>query len=221
MCAHSFAASPSLANGDWPGERVEEHAAERVDVGAPVHLLAADLLRRDVVDGPDELAGAGQPLRGGGVLGEPEVRQVDVVALVAALDEDVAGLDVAVHEAAGVRRVERAPDVGDDLRRARRLQRPLLGDDRPEVGPVDVAHRDEQRARILSRVVHGDDVGVIDRRDVAQLAREARAELDLLGELGRDELERDMTLQHDVDRLVDDPHPAAADESLEAIASDN
>src|SRR5207253_1973686 len=40
--------------GRDPGEALEEHAAQRVDVGAPVDHLAADLLGRGVVEGPDE-----------------------------------------------------------------------------------------------------------------------------------------------------------------------
>ena len=42
-------------------EAVEEQARERVDVGARVDVAALDLLGRDVVDRPHQLAGLGQP----------------------------------------------------------------------------------------------------------------------------------------------------------------
>ena len=61
------------------GERVVEDAAERVDVGARVDALAADLLRRDVVERADPVARASSRRRRERVLGEPEVGQVDVV----------------------------------------------------------------------------------------------------------------------------------------------
>ena len=41
-----------------PGQRVVQHAAERVDVGAGVDVAAADLLRRDVVERADPVARA-------------------------------------------------------------------------------------------------------------------------------------------------------------------
>ena len=93
---------------DAAGERVEEERAERVDVGARVGLLAADLLGGGEVGRADEVAGAGEAggARGGRVLRQAEVGQVGVLlALVG--DQHVRRLDVAVDEAAAVRGVER------------------------------------------------------------------------------------------------------------------
>ena len=61
------------------GQRMEQHAAQRVDVGARVDPLAADLLGRDVAQRPDPLARAAQPGAGADALREAEVRQVGVV----------------------------------------------------------------------------------------------------------------------------------------------
>ena len=41
-------------------------------------------------------------------------------------EQDVGGLDVAVHEPGAVRRVERAGDLGDDRRRARGREAALV-----------------------------------------------------------------------------------------------
>ena len=54
------ATSVSRSNGTCAGQAVEEQAGERVDVGAGVDVAALDLLGRDVVDRPHELAGLGQ-----------------------------------------------------------------------------------------------------------------------------------------------------------------
>ena len=61
------------------GERVEEHAAERVEVARRAVALAPDALGRDVVERADDVARAG--VAGGLVerLDEPEVGQVRVV----------------------------------------------------------------------------------------------------------------------------------------------
>ena len=60
MCAQMTATSFSRLNGA-AGEALEEDAAERVDVGAASTGIALDLLGRDVVDRPDELARRGEP----------------------------------------------------------------------------------------------------------------------------------------------------------------
>ena len=89
--------------GRSAGETFDEHRAERVDVSGRPDSLALDVLGRDVVDGSQELAAAGEA----GRAEEPaqaEVRQVDVLVLV---DENVGRLDIAVHEPAPMGGVER------------------------------------------------------------------------------------------------------------------
>ena len=76
-------------------EHVVQDAAERVDVRARVHALAADLLGRDEVDRPHPVAGLRRPRVREHVLGEPEVGQVGVLALP---EQDVRRLDVAMYE---------------------------------------------------------------------------------------------------------------------------
>ena len=107
-------------------EREVEDAGERVDVGARVGVLALDLPRARVVERADEVAGG----RGAGAvaverLDEPEVGQVGVLLVALAGQQDVAGLDVAVDEAAAVGGVERGGDLADDPDRARGRERAL------------------------------------------------------------------------------------------------
>ncbi len=176
---------------DAAGERVEEDAAERVDVGARVGLLAADLLRRGEVGGADELARAGEAAGGRGVLGEPEVGEVRVLLPLVG-DQDVRRLDVAMDEPAPVRGVERGRDLPGDPHRALRRQPAVRAvDQRAQVGALDVAHRQVQHALVLARLVDGHDVRVVDRGRELRLRLEAVAEVEVVGELGRDHLERD------------------------------
>ena len=65
------------------GERLKQHTAKRVDVGARVDGIAAGLLGRNVVDRPDERPGARQPVAAHNVPGEAEVRQVHVLSAAA------------------------------------------------------------------------------------------------------------------------------------------
>ena len=96
---------------------------ERVDVGRRADVLAADLLGRHVVQRAERLPGP-REVRGLAVLGQPEVRDVGAVAV----EQDVRRLDVAVHEPAGVQRVD--PRRGA-LQQPERAGQPdlALGDD--------------------------------------------------------------------------------------------
>src|SRR4029079_18320014 len=77
-------------------EGEESHDAERVDVGARVDALAGDLLRADVVDGSEQLAGRGER-RGFGESRDAKVRDHRATGL--RLEKNVLGLDVAVNDA--------------------------------------------------------------------------------------------------------------------------
>jgi hypothetical protein len=197
-------------------QRVVEDAAERVDVGARVDRLAADLLRRDVVERADEHPDLGQRGVRGGALREPEVGQVDVLDAALGRDQDVAGLDVAVHEPATVRGVERGGDLTGDLDRTRRLE-PLARDQRAEVGPRHEAHRDVQQAVGLAGLVDRDDVRVVDQRGEPRLAREALAERGIGPVLGRDQLECHRAPERHLRREVDGAHPALARDALDSV----
>jgi hypothetical protein len=150
---------------DFPAERrraghaLEEHAPERILVGAPVQRLALELLGCGVVEG------AGEPGRAEGAVavespGETEVGEVDVAVVG---DQHVARLDVAVDEAAGVRSVEGGGDLVDDRQRPVRIEPALHVERRPQVCPGDVSHGDERLALVLASFVDRDHVGVVER----------------------------------------------------------
>ena len=112
--------------GGGAGEQLVEEAGERVDVGGGGGLAALDRLGREVVDGAEQLAGLGQPGRlGGGGLGDAEVGQVGVLAVLLCHQEHVGGLDVSVDEPLGVGGVERGGDLGDESDGTGGLERPL------------------------------------------------------------------------------------------------
>jgi hypothetical protein len=107
-----------------PGQALVQQAAERVEVGAPVQVVTANLLGGDVVDSAERAARSdtGRLLRQSS--GEPEVGQVAVATHV---DQNVRRLDVAVHETALVRGVERVRDLFQQRQCALRREDSLLG----------------------------------------------------------------------------------------------
>ena len=137
--------------------------------------------------------------------------------MVARRDQDVGGLDVAVHEPAGVGGVERGTDLGDDVRRPQRIERR----ERTQIGPVDEPHREVQQPVLLTRLEHRQHVGMIDRRRQPRLGDEPLAEPRLTRALRRDELQRDRAPERFLDRLVDDAHPAASHLPQDAVPGDD
>ena len=204
-----------------PGERLEQQAGERVDVGPPVDGVAARLLGRHVVRGAHGEARAGQPLLGPAVLRQPEVREERVLAAAAEGDQHVRRLHVAVHEPVRVGGVERAGHLRDDGHRPLGRERRALGQERPEVGALDVAHGHVEHAVDVAGVEHLDGVGMVDRRGGAALRFEAGAEHRVERRVRRDQLQRDGPLQREVGGAEDHAHPAPARDRLDPMPGED
>ena len=205
---------------DLAGDGLEEHAAERVDVGAGVDRALLELLGRGVVEGPDHASGLRDLGLRAEVLHQPEVGQRGVHGVADGLQQDVRGLDVAVDDAGLVRGVERLADLGDQVRGELELELALGREQPREVGALDVAHRHVQQPLVLARVVDRDHVRVLDPSRGAELAPEAAPELLVGRVLGRDHLQRDLAVERDVRRAVDDPHAAAAADAADHVVGE-
>ena len=133
--------------------------------------------------------------------------------------EDVRRLDVAMDDAARVRRVERRGDLRGILERRGHRQRPCR-DERVEPGAVHQLHRDERRAAVLVDLVDRDDVRVVEGGGGAGFLDEAAVAIGIGRRFGRQHLDRHRSPEPRVVRGIDDAHPAAADLGVDAIVGD-
>ena len=207
--------------GDMPGEALDEHSAERVHVRSAVERVATDLFGGDVVDRADQLTGRREPAHRERPLRQSEIGQVRVIGarLPSRFDEDVARLHVPVHEPGLMRRVQTSGELLHDRERPLHRERSLGSNQPREVGTLDVPHRDEQGSASLARLEHRNDVRVPERCRHPRLATESVAELLVLGELGREELQGHPATVPGR-REIDHAHPPAADERVDPVAGD-
>ncbi len=149
-----------------------DYDAERKNVGARVHIVALCLLGGHVGDGADDGASEWRGRGGNGdglravadfvrrhAFGEAEVGEFDVVF---AGDENIGGLDVAVHDAILVRGGEGVGDLHRVAERGFDGQR-LRAHAGFQRFAVDQLHGDEGAAILIADVVHGADVAIIQR----------------------------------------------------------
>ncbi len=188
---------------------VSDHA-QRVNVGAPVHIAVAHcLLGAHVRGSADRDAGNGEPRLTLRRARDAEVRDQHVSRR--ALDEDVVGLHVPMHDVARVSVGERVSDFAQHRAHRRERQPRFAREALRERLALDESHREEHHAVDLVHRVDRDDVRVRELRGHLGLAQEARLDLRAERELGGQDLQRHLAVQAHVARTIDHGHAAASD----------
>ena len=136
------------------------------------------------------------------------------------VDQYVRRLDVAVDEPLRMSSVERTRDLRDDLERPGGSQRAFTSKHRAQVCALDVAHREVEACVSFARVVHRDDVRMIEARGNPRLAEKALAESLVVGVTRSEDLEGNVPVEAAVVRAVHLSHAAAADQLLDPVAAD-
>jgi hypothetical protein len=125
--------------------------------------------------------------------------------------QDVLRLDVAVHDARGVRGREPVEHAGHDLQRRRRGEPPAVPEQPLERTTGHVLHRQVQERAVGALVEDRDHVLVRQPRHRLGLADEPADELLVPGQFGVHDLERHLAVQPRVGGPVDRGHPAVRD----------
>ncbi len=211
------------AVGRSAGEDLEERRPERPDVGPMIDGRGrAELLGRHVTGGPHDAprgdVGAARPAERGRELRDAEVEDLDRLPPRRAIDEEeVLRFDVAVHDAARMGLGQPLARLDDVFGGARHVETTSAPDDGPEVLPLQVLHDD------VGCPVVG-DAEVEDARHVLALELcgclgflgEARQGLGVADRVLAQELERDRLVELQVRGRDDDPHPALAENTVDA-----
>jgi hypothetical protein len=140
--------------------------------------------------------------------------------VLAGVEQDVAGLHVAMDQALLVGGLQCIGDLSADPSCSLGGQGTIARQRGAQVGSLDVPHREVQAPSVLTGGVDRDDVRVFDRRGRVGLADEACAEGRVAGEVGRQDLECDLALGEGLSGEVHDPHTAASNLGLETEAAD-
>ena len=192
--------------GPLAREELEEHAAHAEEVAAAVDLEPLHLLGRHVVGRAHDVAGAGHG--GGGEPGHPEVHDLHRLVLI---DEDVRGLDVAVHDALLVRVGEAQEHRGDHRDLALYVQGGLATHGLLEVLAFQELHRYVRRAvRVVIEVEDHHHVGMGHLRHGLGFAFEALLQLGVVGDARNHHLQGHVAVETGVPGEVDHAHGALA-----------
>ena len=146
--------------------------------------------------------------RGGGIqLGEAEIQNLGVAALG---HKNICGLDIAMDDAFGVRRVQSISHFDGDLQNALQLHG-AAGDGVFESHAIEEFHGDERFAVLDSDVVDGADIRVIQRGRGLRFALETRQSLGIFGNFVREKFQSNEAVEPRVFRFVDNSHATAAE----------
>ena len=205
-------------------QHLVEHAAERPDVGARIHLEPTCLLRRHVGRGSDDRARPrldhglprGPPARPLAVGGDAEVE--DLHQPVRAY-HDVLGFDVAVDDTGAVRGREGARDLHGDVERLGERERFAVHEE-PQCRALDELRGHEAALVPRADLVDRDDVRVVEGGGGQSFLAEPAHALLAVRETSGQQLDGDAAVEALVVREEDLTHAAPADPVDHAVTAD-
>ncbi len=199
------------------GQQLVAQDAEGVDVHPVIHVgIGRGLFRRHVGRRAERDAGGGQILAAGRFahrLGHAEVGDQGV----AAGDQHVVGLDVAVDHALAVGVGQRVGDLGRDPDGVGDRQLAEMVEAVAQVVAVHVRHHVVEEARGFAGIVEGEDVGMLEPGGDLDLAEEALG-AQRGGQLGPENLDGDFSAVAEVGGQVDHGHAALTQLALQRVA---
>jgi len=194
-------------------ENFIEHHAQRIQVGAPVNLLAPRLFRAHVArrtNGETGLSELGAIVQG---LGDAKVREHRRTV---SAEQDVRRLDVPVYQSLSVGIPQRRSDLADQCHAL--FRRHTRGDTLLERTVGQELHGHVIQLTDIADVMDGHRMRVRQARQGLALAQEALAEARVGGQCRRHHLQCHLALQRALGRQVHAGHGAFADLAFDVVA---
>jgi hypothetical protein len=209
-----------LTGHDLVGEQ-----SERIDIGRRPHFAALELLGGHVAERADDLAGAGELGLGCGRRRrrrQPEVGDHDAPGAILLDQHHVRRLEISVHDADRVRRLEPRDDLLEDRPRLAELHPSAALETSREGLAVEQLHGQEAPLAVADEIVDAADVAVRDLLGEPDLVTETLQRRAARRALGGQQLDRHPAAELAVLGLVDLAHPPDAEQphDLEALAED-
>jgi len=202
------------------GEHGEHHEPEAVEIGAVIHGQPRRLLRRHVFGRADHHAGAGVA-RLAEELGDAEVGELHVKATAGRRRKhQVGGLEVAMHHALVVRRLQDADDFQRDHRGLLPGEPPAGGEELVERLALDELHGEERHAPLVAESHHPGDARMPEGHQRVDLRLESPPDALVVREVERQGLDGHRPARCRIDGLVDGAHAALAQEADDAIGAE-
>ena len=218
LMAEQLLRQPHAGEGNLAGQHMVKCAAERVDVAPRIdRVRVPGLFGRDIIKGADRRPVASHPIVVAEVDGQAEVGQLgDPVVR----DKDVVRVDVAVDQPFALGVLQTEGHLPDEPRGVARGQRARLADHLADVLPLNVLHHEVTFTGRLALIVNPHEVLVLKLGADHRLAVEPGDRPRVVHPLRREDLERHPTVQLRVPREVDPTHPPLADQLEEDVAVD-
>ncbi len=161
--------------GPASGDQLVEHDACREQVRPCIEILAAHLLGRHIrgrSTGPCRPRSSRHRavVSGRQRHGEAKIENLHMIAV---SHEDVGWLDIAVHDAPGVRSVERVGNLDPELDHPVACHRPAADHSREHLA-LEQLHHNEVTALVLRNLVDSADVRMVQARRSARLVLKSR-----------------------------------------------
>ena len=170
-----------------------------------------DLFRRHVMRRPDHVLGAGQAAflrRHPNDFRNAEVRDLYPAIQV---DQNVFRLDVAMHDAVVMRKLQGFADLRHD-RQGLIRSKPTGPLHFAQVGPAHIFHDQVMQVARFPEFMNGDNVRMRQFGEGPRFAIKAFSKPGRLSDLGRQDLQRYQSIQRLLPRFVNCAHPALTDE---------
>jgi hypothetical protein len=212
------------------GGHLVQHESEREQIRADVDVFAAQLLRRHIGDRADRATVLGERAIGelrqlhrrgrhrlvDRRLGESKVENLRTVAG----EKDVCRLDIAVDDARGVCRVERAGQCSGDLDELAVVQWSACQPPLQRFAVQQFHHQERNALSSYADVVDRADIRMLERGNRASLALEPRAPLWIGRHVGRQHFDGDRAIEPRVAGRVDLAHPARAERRKDLVGAE-